>query len=81
VTWVIVCLIIHNLIIDIEQGINEQDPFYHYILQQGQDPQTDWDTHEGGYADQDGYHWESHGQQMHNMLKDELMCALVEDSE
>jgi len=34
--WILSCLILHNLIIQVEHAIDETDPFYIQILQEGQ---------------------------------------------
>src|SRR5260370_39058900 len=41
--WILACLVLHNLIIEIEHGIDDSDPFYIEILQEGRESPTDLD--------------------------------------
>ncbi len=46
--WILACLVLHNLIIEIEHGIDDSDPFYIEILQEGRESPTDLDLALGG---------------------------------
>ncbi len=46
--WILACVVLHNLIIEIEHGIDDSDPFYIEILQEGRESPTDLDLALGG---------------------------------
>lgn len=80
-TWVMCCIILHNLIICFEQGINESDPWYEAILAEGWGAELEEvDLDDAIDTDEPGIEGvnESPGQQKCRELREALEAALVQ---
>lgn len=80
-SWIESCLILHNLIIRFEGGINEEDPWYQLILEEGRaadevaleaDDPAEADLVPGGH--------ETPGQRKRRELQEALNEALLDDT-
>ncbi len=76
--WILACLVLHNLIIEIEHGIDDSDPFYIEILQEGKESLTDLDLALGGSEGIGGIdmHASTPGQRKHATLCHALLHYL-----
>lgn len=76
--WITACVILHNLIIDIEGEIDDTDPFYQEILQEGVE-QADNGARESimGDGGDDNDALATRGQQKRNQLKCQLLADLA----